>query len=1271
MNFRNRLKILTTAIFAGLLLLASVNAQTGTSSVSGTVNDSQGNAVTGATVTLSNTEKAFTRTAATSDKGYYTFPSIPPGTYRLEVEASNFKKAVIAAVEAAVDTPKTADVALEVGLVSESVTITGGTDAPINTTDATIGNAFTSQQVIQLPLSGRETINLLSLQPGVTPGGEVNGGRSDQANVTLDGVDVNEQQGGAALFSVLRTTPDSLQEFRVTTSNANADQGRSSGAQISLVTKGGSNDFHGSGYFYYRPSKKFQANNFFNNQNGIGQPSQERRNYGGSFLGPIIKNKLFFSAFYEKFDENTEKTVPNIVVPLASLGQGIVRYYTADGSSGVGCPAGTPSGVACLNATQINNYYIAANGVTPGINPIAVSALAAAAAKYKSNAPGGDGLNTGGFAFNAKTPLRHNTYTTRFDYKLSATQDIFARLQAQSDHDTVGLPALPDTPGLQLWSHPSGIAVGHTWTIGSHAVNRFTYGLTRDAFTRGGDSTDNRITFRYVFQPSNFVRTLSRVTPVQNFVDDFTYVKGNHAIQFGGNVRLISNRRTTFGSSYDTAIMNPSYYGASGAVVIFAGEEADGDSIFPNVNGDSETNLSYALTSLIGRYTQFGANLQYGADGKLLPAGSGVKRNFKTQEYEAYVQDSWRVFNNLTVNYGIRYSTSTPVYESNGLEVKPTTSLSDFFDQRVTAANNGQAYNGLLTVDLAGKANGKTGYYKQDWNNFAPSISAAWQPNFKKGFLHTLFGENKSTIRGGFRMTYDRVGSALAVAFDLNSTLGFSSAKQTSANAYNVSTSLGPLFTGFGQAVRTIPAVSGFPTTLKFPLQTPADGDARIEQSLDDKLTTPYNYSINLSYGRELFKGITFEASYVARFARNLLVSRDTATFNNLRDPVSGDTFYTAMRKLIAYREANTAIAAIPNIPWFNKFVSPLAGSYNVNGSPVNLTATQAAYRRIARSCSNGAPRDNDGVCTNGSFSIGGRNTYDFTYLQQNFWNFDQQFVHPQYATFAAYSTIGESNYNSAQLSVRKRFTNGLQFDFNYTYSHSLDSASGTEASGQISSGASLILNPFDLRENYASSDFDVRHLINANFIYQLPFGKGKMFLNSSNKLVNGILGGWTLTSIYRWNTGFPIGDPFDDARWATNWNVQSNAVNIGGIQSSPTKNGPDGYPNIFGDPTKAYTSYRNAYPGETGDRNLLRAPGYVTADMGLYKTFKVTEKSGLTFRLEVFNVTNTQRLTSIDDRSVGVEPFLHPEDKPTNFGRLTQIQGDPRIVQFALRYDF
>jgi hypothetical protein len=1270
--------LLQSGLALAVLLIGAATAFGQSSSLSGTVLDPQGNAVAGATITATNGATGATRTTTTSKEGVYQIPQLAPGAYRVRAEVGGFKAIVTENVQVLVSTPLTFNFNFkEIGAVNESVTVTGG-ESILNTSDASIGNTFNERQIKELPLLSRNVVGLLSLQPGVTAAGNVNGGRIDTANVTLDGVDANEQQGGQAFFSVLRMTPDSLQEFRVTTTNPNANLGRSSGAQIALITKSGTNQYHGSLYEYHRNTVG-TANDWFNNKAGryiatdeavlkglakvgdekVPRPKLLRNNFGGAIGGRIKKDRLFFFFNYEGFREAKGTSVVR-QVPLASYGAGIIRYVAAPQPNGDPAPGSAPCPTdknpsrRCLSLTraQISAAYLAANGVDPGTNSAVFAILADAAKRYPANdTTTGDGLNTSGYRFNASSPVTQNTYIARFDAKINDKQNAFLRLNYQQDTSLVTNtnPRFPDTQAPTTWRHPEGLAASHSWAISNSLVNNFTYGLTREAFTNGGDSDQNSIVFRFIYQPLNFARGQVRTTPVHNFVDDLSWTKGNHAMQYGGNVRLISNNRTSFGTSYDSATFNPSGYATSGAVVYQAGADGAGAAIFPNVASESTIPLRDALTTAIGRYSGYTASVNYNLDGSVLPNGTGIDRVFKTQEYEAYGQDTWRIRQNLTFTYGLRWSTSTPVYEANGLQVAPTVPLGDYFDQRVAGARAGTPYNVPITIDLAGKVNGRDGYYPQDWNNFAPSVALAWSPNSKNKYLSHLLGEGKSTFRVGFRVVYDRIGSALAVAFDQGNALGFSSASSIAVNTYNVSTRLGPLFTGFNQDIRPLPKLNVNPS-LAFPLQQPNDATPRIEQSLDSRLTTPIQYNFNLSYGRDLGKGFSLEVSYIGRLARNLLTSYDVMQFNDLTDPKSGMDFYSAMRQLIALRDKSTAIASVQPIPYFQNLFPGLATS--------SLTATQAAYRRIAFG------------------SVGGLNSADWTDVQSR-WNrapiafTDNAFIQPQYAAFAAYGTIGSSDYHSAQVSFRKRFSKDLTFDFNYTFSHSLDISSGSESStgalNLYNSGSSFILNPLDLDANRGNSNFDVRHLINANYLWGLPIGKGKKFFGHAGRISDLFIGGWEMTGILRYNSGLPAGAPFDSGRWATNWQISSNGVATRPLQSSPTRTGD---PNIFSDPTFAYQSYRGPYPGEFGDRNTIRYPGFFGLDAGLYKSFSLGEGRRLIFRWEVFNVTNTQHFTGIAAFGLDQNPNLGLTPPP-DFGNFTKIQGSPRQQQFALRIEF
>ena len=531
----------------------------------------------------------------------------------------------------------------------------------------------------------------------------------------------------------------------------------------------------------------------------------------------------------------------------------------------------------------------------------------------------------------------------------------------------------------------------------------------------------------------------------------------------------------------------------------------------------------------------------------------------------------------------------------------------------------------------------------------------------KTDFCESVFGkEDEGIIRGGFRITNDYFGQQLAVTFDGLSTLGFTTSDTIAANTYDIvgcaSGGCAPRFTGFGQSIRTLPNISA-PNRF----MTPADQDQRIESSLDATLVSPIHYTWNVTYGRQLPKGMYFEASYIGRAARNLLATRDVMALNNLVDRASNTDWYTAAGMLHDLRAADTPLAQIPNIPYFTNLFPNLGESLAAFwGDPdyASLTPTQAVYYMVARD---------------------GYDILDWTFVQlaidddysgNNGWN--NYFFHPQYAAFSAFSTVAYSNYHGGSFTLRQRLGQTLSFDVNYTFSKSLDNASGLQTSTTY--GAAFILNPLRPDDNYAVSDFDARHVLNANFLFQLPFGKDRQFFNNMNPVAEAILGGWQLSGVYRFNTGLPAISPFDAAQWATNWNAQSNGVRVRNIQTSINRTTQ----NLFSDPQAAYNSFRNARPGETGDRNVLRDSGYQNLDLGLSKTFNMpwSENHKLQFRWEVFNVANQQYfevdINNVTRSTLGLGQDSDIGEVDDNFGKVfTDIQGSPRRMQFGIRYTF
>jgi hypothetical protein len=1271
------LSILCGVLFA-LACCGSVLAQSATSSVHGIVTDPQGNVVAGATVSLTNAVKNFSRTQTTTEAGSFAFTLIPPDQYTVEVEAKGFKKGVLTSVSALVSKATDVTIQLEIGNVAETVTVSAGAgEVLVNRQDGTLGNNFVAKQIAQLPLEARSPLALVTLQPGVTKEGYVAGARTDQSNITLDGVDINDAQTNAIAdintlpnagtqltaaqsHPVIRLNAEAIEEFRVTTTNANANQGRSSGAQISLVTKSGSNDWHGA-LFWANRNTETTANDFFNNRIGLKRPVLIRNTYGGAIGGPIMKDKLFFCYSYEGRRDVSQTPVTR-TVPLASLGRGELRYVNPSG------------GITTLTTAQLNTIFPAA-----GINPVAVQALAAAAAAYPANDfTVGDSsatrlLNVGGFRFNAPTPVKLNSHAGRFDYNLNDKQLLFFRTNIIYDL-TGGVPQFPDTPAPNLWEHPWGLVAGHTWTLSNRFVNNFRYGLTREAFSQQGDSGENAISFRFVFAPRRFTRTLSRTTPVQNFTDDFSWVSGSHTMQFGTNIRLISNKRSSFANAYDNAITNPSFYLGGGTSISGLVNS------FSPIGPGFATAVQNATTALVGRLSQYSALFTFDHDGGILPAGSPADRDFRTQEYDVYGQDVWKVRPNLTITYGLRYSISHPIYEANGFETKTDIPLSDFFAKRLEGAAAGKPFNDPISIELSGKANGKSPLYDWDKNNFQPRISVAWSPSFKGGFLGKLFGSNnQSVIRGGFGITNDYYGQQLAVSFDLNNALGFSSSKNINANTYSitgVSRPLAPSFTGYGQPVRPLPNIT-LPGKLTFPQTARFTAARPIQSSLDQRIVAPINYSWNATFERELPHGLVIQASYIGRAARNLIASRDVMALNNLVDPKSGVDWYTAGGILEDLRRGGTPISAVQAIPYFqNLLPANVAHLMNVNyfgcDDPClpadqvideSLNQTQAVYAVAHDVYDNDWTDTQDVIDTavNGGASTAGN-----------------LFFQPQYGALSTFSSVANSNYHAGTLSIRERLGTSFTMDFNYTLSHSLDDASGLATSGAF--GGAFILNPIRQHDSYANSEFDVRHIINVNAVWTLPLGRGHALLGNANSLVNGVVGGWQLSGIYRWNSGLPVGfygdsGVFDDARWATNWNVQSNVTRIRPVETCPTRGGIDP-PKLFGCNTKqAYQSFRNARPGEVGDRNVFRVPGYVSLDLGLGKSFSMpwSERQKLQIRVEAFNVTNTQRLGQYDTSRGGFGVTVNPEtaSPPTQWSNFTAIQGSPRVMQFGFRFEF
>jgi hypothetical protein len=683
----------------------------------------------------------------------------------------------------------------------------------------------------------------------------------------------------------------------------------------------------------------------------------------------------------------------------------------------------------------------------------------------------------------------------------------------------------------------------------------------------------------------------------------------------------------------------------------------------------------YSTVALLGIVSQLDAVYNYDKHGNALPLNSPVQRRWAANEFEFYFQDSYKLKPNLTLTYGLRYSLFSPPWESNGTQVGPTFSLGDWFNARARNMNNGIGSNQDPTImlDLAGQANGRPGFYNWDKKDFGPRVALAYSPKFSSGVLGDIFGNgDKTVIRAGFGVVYDRIGAGLLSTFDRYGSFGLST---TLSNSQVPSVSTAPRVTDLnviptvdqnGQLLFPPAPKGGFPFTPSINTQGLA-----INWGLDSSIKTPYSYTLD------------FEVSYVGRLSHRLLVQEDLAMPLNLVDKASGVNYFQAARALSQLSAAGTPTSNItpalvgPTAAYWQNLIAPLAP-----GDAYSLACTGgstssplvAAYDLFSCNTFNETTPlwqlDQAGSDFSGNAGIAGTLT-DANGFPVNYYPTvlgSSAFFNKQFKSLYGWRSKGIANYHAMQVSLRKKMSHGMQFDFNYTYSKAIDMSSDAERITEWGGLGGQVINSWDPKARRAVSDFDLTHQINTNWIWELPFGKNRWLLHDSHGIVNAIVGGWQLSGLGRWTSGFPL-TVLNGGTWPTNWQLGGGAVQTGLVRTGTFYNAPGTLPgavNIFADPTGAtgIKAFRHAFPGESGGRNQIRGEGFAGLDAGLSKRWVMPwkESQGLQFRWEVFNVTNLKRFdvqsinTNLDNGS---------------FGNYTGLLTNPRVMQFALRFEF
>ena len=1318
-------------VFAVVTFLASWATAQSSSQLNGSVTDSSGAAVAGAKITLTHPATGLQRTTTSNGSGLYQFLDVPPGDYRLEAAASGFAPYLASKVTLVVKTPSTVQIRLNVAGVAQSVTVEA--EAPlINRTDASLGNVVERNQIDELPIADRNVVQLLSLQPGVaylgnqlnastdTRSGAVNGMRSDQSNVTLDGIGVNDQNNGYAFTSVLSVPPDSVQEFRVTTANANADSGYSSGAQVALATKSGTNSFHGSAYEYNR-NTVFSANDPFLKYSQLTSgesntaPKLLRNVFGATLGGPVMKNRLFFFANYEG-RRDAQGTSVLRTVPSATLRAGNLVYLCQrlnDGSlDTASCPGGTVNGVSgvqpgyyALGPTQIQQ--IDPQGI--GVSPAVLNLLQ----QYPgSNENSGDGSNTLGYRFASNADSSFNTYIARLDYHItsSGSETVFARGELQNFKQP-GTQQFPgQTASTTMLDDSKGLTIGLTSIINPRLINDFRWGFVRQGGQTAGASFNPAVRLDGIDSLVPFTRSTIAIVPVNQFTESLNWTRKNHSFQFGGDLFLIRNNHTSYLNSYSDVRTNAVYLNTGG--IAFTGSPSPlnpsnninpaTNQPYPTVDSNFGPNYDSATTIVMGIFPEGDGHYNFARDGSALAQGTPINRRYAVNDYEFYGQDTWRVTPRLTVTYGLRWVLEAPPYETNGYQVAPCVAAAgggctnqnagDWFNHTAQLAAQGQPANsaGELSFILGGPKNHGPGLWNWDHKDFSPRIAVAWAPDTGDGWVSKVLGKkDEFTIRGGYSIMYDHFGIPIVNSFDQNGSFGLSTILGNPAGV--VSPANAPRFTCLtpgtsGQSCLPPPCASindpgclfgpapagGFP-------YTPGNTTFAINWGLDQNLKTPYAQVFNVSIGRQLTSRSSLQIAYVGSLGRRLPLQVDLAMPVNLTDPSSKTTYFQAAPMLSKAAAANTDVNLIQPIPFFENIFPGMVSAASAlasNGQncapgkvPSSPSATQNVYELWNCYAHNETfslfELDLPASITGVSSPLPNSKFGPYT------------FFHDQFSSLYAWRNIGTSDYNALQVTYNARWGANLQGQFNYTFSKSFDEASaaervgpyeGTGGTGSDLNGGGIVINSWDPLSLRGLSDFNAFHQINANLVYQLPFGKGQRFAGNAGPLLNELVGGWHVSGIFRWTSGFPI--TIDNGfTWATNWNIEGDAMPNGPAPkaSNPKNaivNGVGIGPDIFANPAAAEAAFRPEWPGESGVRNNVIGEGMFNIDTGVSKNFSLGEQRRLEFSWQAFNATNSVRY---DVR--GAQPSLSYD--PTQFGKYLSTLTTPRFMQFALRFVF
>ena len=887
----------------------------------------------------------------------------------------------------------------------------------------------------------------------------------------------------------------------------------------------------------------------------------------------------------------------------------------------------------------------------------------------------GDGLNTGGFDFNAPSPRRENDFVIKLDYNLNSKMKLFGRgtvARVNTTQTAIQFPGDPVTSPFVDRSY--AWVVGHNWAISNTKVNQVSYGETVADFSFPNTYNPTGITQYGIFGGNgsggsilsspyaSAINAQARNYPIPVVRDDFSWEKGAHSLKFGGtfkwpspkSVTILNYNSPTIGLGGNTAQLNSSL------------EPADicngGPCTVANPQGSNAIPLyDSAFALALAPFTAVGSTFNYNAQGTVLPQGSGSHGDYRYYETELYFGDSWKVRPTLTLSYGVRWSNYTVPYEIHGLESVQSTGFDTYFGARVAQSAAGASGNlavPLISYGLGGKANHAPDYFHPEHKNFGPRLAFAYSPQKYN---------SKVVFNGGAGIIYDQtIINAVQYQQSQYSYLFQASATQPFGVPGDPVTSLqnDARFTGVGNP----PTPPTPPTITKpfFPFVAGSGANAvpfglangqAFNETIDPKLKTPYSIQYGLGFQQEVAHGYILKVNYVGRLGRRLLAQADANQLVDFPDKISGQLMSAAFASITQQLRAGVNPLNVTPQPWYENVLLPGAGP--VFGVP-NNTALVAAFLSTL------VQRGDFADTTQALAAVGtAGGALSGPLLPPNVG------MGSQFSENTFYTNKGFSSYNGLLTTLHKNLGYGLQFDLNYTWSHSIDNVS-VIANAPAIGGYGFICDVQRTRECRGNSDFDVTHYFNGNFIYALPFGRGRSFAPTASRLLDEIIGGWEVSGLPNWHSGlayFATGNAF----------VAGYANNAPSILTGPASdlrihlNGGKGQPLLaYANPTQANLDFTGPVGFNIGARNNLRGPGYFNLDMGLGKTFRLSaERVQLKFRADAFNVFNHPNfdLPAHDITNSGSNPF--GVISSTVGSGLNNGGPSARVLQLALRLEF